>query len=108
MNVNVPKKVLNRKLKKRRREESAATTNDEEPEIKALKEASPEPEECDNGDAQPKAVPVKSSILTDMKFDVLKGKVADRTLGKLGRMGFQFMTEIQSRAIEPLLEVRLV
>jgi superfamily II DNA/RNA helicase len=47
----------------------------------------------------------KSSILTDIKFDVLQGKVSERTLSKVKEMKFEFMTEIQSKAIQPLLEV---
>lgn len=113
MNVDVPKKVLNRKLRKRRR--AKPTIEEDEPEIKETKldqESGDESEDgAENGNAEPQnetvptAVTTKSSILTKVKFDGLKGKVADRTLNKLKGMGFEFMTEIQSKAIEPLLEV---
>lgn len=116
MNVNVPKKVLNRKLRKRRRvNPTDASANDEPIGTKQPKldtdSDNEENEQLQNGDASnvdeivPAAATAKSSILTDIKFTGLKGKVADRTLSKIKQMGFKFMTEIQSKAIGPLLEV---
>lgn len=126
MNVDVKKKVLNRKLRKRRRvkpaaqeEPSAKLTKTEREESDDENQNVPEQIDSDQEEAVEQQAPtenesasvqsaIKSSILTNTKFDVLKGNVSDRTLDKLGEMGFQFMTEIQSKAIEPALAVNLI
>lgn len=126
MNVDVKKKVLNRKLRKRRRvkpaaqeEPSAKLTKTEREESDDEDQNVPEQIDSDQEEAVEQQAPtenesasvqstIKSSILTNTKFDVLKGNVSDRTLDKLGEMGFQFMTEIQSKAIEPALAVSLI
>uniref|UniRef100_A0A915EL99 ATP-dependent RNA helicase n=1 Tax=Ditylenchus dipsaci TaxID=166011 RepID=A0A915EL99_9BILA len=46
----------------------------------------------------------KSSILTDVDFDSLQGKVSANTLKAIEDMGFSKMTEIQAKSIEPLLQ----
>lgn len=114
MNVDVPKKVLNRKMRKRRH----GAANKSEPPVKEPKidedsdknEEDHVPNPDDKKDSADNrtihaSTTAKSSILTKVKFGILKDKVADRTLTKLEQMGFQFMTEIQSKAIQPLLEV---
>lgn len=126
MNVDVKKKVLNRKLRKRRRvkpaaqeEPSAKLTKTEREESDDEDQNVPEQIDSDQEEAVEQQAPtenesasvqstIKSSILTNTKFDVLKGNVSDRTLDKLSEMGFQFMTEIQSKAIEPALAVNLI
>lgn len=126
MNVDVKKKVLNRKLRKRRRvkpaaqeEPSAKLTKTEREESDDENQNVPEQIDSDQEEAVEQQAPtenesasvqsaIKSSILTNTKFDVLKGNVSDRTLDKLSEMGFQFMTEIQSKAIEPALAVNLI
>lgn len=126
MNVDVKKKVLNRKLRKRRRvkpaaqeEPSAKLTKTEREESDDEDQNVPEQIDSDQEEAVEQQAPtenesasvqsaIKSSILTNTKFDVLKGNVSDRTLDKLSEMGFQFMTEIQSKAIEPALAVSLI
>ncbi|KAJ2938994.1 hypothetical protein O0L34_g18972 [Tuta absoluta] len=45
-------------------------------------------------------------ILSDQKFTALEGKVCEPTLMGIKDMGFTTMTEIQSKAIPPLLEGR--
>lgn len=45
-------------------------------------------------------------ILSDQKFTALEGKVCDPTIMGIKDMGFQTMTEIQAKAIPPLLEGR--
>ncbi|KIH50417.1 DEAD/DEAH box helicase, partial [Ancylostoma duodenale] len=47
-----------------------------------------------------------SSFLSVKTFDGLKGKVNDRLLDSIKKMGFTSMTEIQAKSIEPLLEGR--
>ncbi|XP_047025986.1 probable ATP-dependent RNA helicase pitchoune [Helicoverpa zea] len=45
-------------------------------------------------------------ILSDQKFSALEGKVCESTLVGIKDMGFTTMTEIQAKAIPPLLEGR--
>lgn len=45
-------------------------------------------------------------ILSDQKFSTLEGKVCEPTLMGIKDMGFTTMTEIQAKAIPPLLEGR--
>lgn len=45
-------------------------------------------------------------ILSDSSFKVLEGKVSTETLKAIDDMGFSKMTEIQAKAIPPLLEGR--
>jgi ATP-dependent RNA helicase DDX18/HAS1 len=57
-------------------------------------------------ETQPKAASSsKSSIITDIPFSSLKGRVSDATLEAIDEMGFSRMTEIQAKSIPPLLEV---
>jgi ATP-dependent RNA helicase DDX18/HAS1 len=46
------------------------------------------------------------TLLGDNSFSSLKGRVAEATLNAISSMGFEKMTEIQARAIPPLLEGR--
>ncbi|CAD5206560.1 unnamed protein product [Bursaphelenchus okinawaensis] len=114
MNVNVVKKVLNRKLRKQRRskptepkehedEVQEETVISEEPPPKKAKEIEEPVEEVEQGQAE-QFKNIKSSILTDVEFDTLKGEICDRTLNKLKDMGYKYMTEIQNLTIKPLLE----
>ncbi|CAB3235764.1 unnamed protein product [Arctia plantaginis] len=45
-------------------------------------------------------------ILSDQKFTSLEGKVCESTLKSIKEMGFTTMTEIQAKAIPPLIEGR--
>lgn len=45
-------------------------------------------------------------LLGNQEFESLKGKVSDNTLKAITEMGFTKMTEIQAKAIPPLLEGR--
>lgn len=49
---------------------------------------------------------VRLSIMSDQRFESLKGAVSDLTLDALKKMGFTHMTEIQSKSIPSLLEGR--
>ena len=46
-----------------------------------------------------------ASYLSNTSFASLKGKVNDRLLANIDKMGFTSMTEIQAKSIAPLLEV---
>lgn len=46
------------------------------------------------------------ALLGDNSFESLRGRVSDATLEAISEMGFEKMTEIQARAIPPLLEGR--
>lgn len=47
-----------------------------------------------------------SSIMSDVAFESLQGKVSDHTLKAIKEMGYTHMTEIQAQSIPPLLEGR--
>lgn len=49
---------------------------------------------------------VLETLLSDNSFEALRGKVSDATLNAINEMGFEKMTEIQAKAIPPLLEGR--
>lgn len=61
-------------------------------------------------EVQPSELPGSSSaletLLSDNSFEALRGKVSDATLRGIEEMGFIKMTEIQAKAIPPLLEGR--
>ncbi|KHJ79281.1 DEAD/DEAH box helicase [Oesophagostomum dentatum] len=86
MGVDVQKKVLKRKLEKMK-----ATQN---------RNASTETA------STPATIEDVSSFLSGKTFDGLKGKVNDRLLEAIRKMGFTSMTEVQAKSIEPLLEGR--
>lgn len=46
------------------------------------------------------------TLLSDNSFESLRGRVSEATLNAIKAMGFEKMTEIQARAIPPLLEGR--
>lgn len=52
------------------------------------------------------AIAVELTINNDTSFSVLNGKVCENTLKGIEDMGFTKMTEIQAKAIPPLLEGR--
>uniref|UniRef100_A0A914HMD1 ATP-dependent RNA helicase n=1 Tax=Globodera rostochiensis TaxID=31243 RepID=A0A914HMD1_GLORO len=52
----------------------------------------------------PQQMLLKSSILTDIRFSSLQGRVSETTLRAVEEMGFERMTEIQAKSIPPLLE----
>uniref|UniRef100_A0A1I7WYJ0 Helicase ATP-binding domain-containing protein n=1 Tax=Heterorhabditis bacteriophora TaxID=37862 RepID=A0A1I7WYJ0_HETBA len=45
-----------------------------------------------------------TSFLSQQRFDVLKGKINEKLLNSILKMGFESMTEIQAKSIQPLLE----
>jgi len=50
--------------------------------------------------------PKSSSIMSDVAFESLEGKVSSHTLRAIKDMGYTHMTEIQAQSIPPLLEGR--
>jgi len=58
-------------------------------------------------DAKPATTTTKnSSIMSDVAFESLEGKVSAHTLKAIKEMGYTHMTEIQAQSIPPLLEGR--
>jgi len=58
-------------------------------------------------DAPPPPVATKNaSIMSDVAFESLEGKVSTHTLKAIKEMGYTHMTEIQAQSIPPLLEGR--
>jgi len=58
-------------------------------------------------DAKPATTMTKnSSIMSDVAFESLEGKVSAHTLKAIKEMGYTHMTEIQAQSIPPLLEGR--
>jgi ATP-dependent RNA helicase DDX18/HAS1 len=120
---NVQKKVLKRKLDKYKKnkgqkapknvdedeiqhseeeeeigEEASVSKSVHEPEVKKPKE--------DDESKEGIQFAVPKNVLTDVKFSTLKGKVDDKLLEAIKSMGYEYMTEIQAKCIEPLLEGR--
>jgi len=50
--------------------------------------------------------PKNSSIMSDVAFESLEGKVSSHTLRAVKEMGYTHMTEIQAQSVPPLLEGR--
>lgn len=73
--------------------------DDDEDEIKSEEEKS-------DLDQLPGASGALETLLGDHSFASLRGRVSDDTLKAINAMGFEKMTEIQARAIPPLLEGR--
>ncbi|CAD5209459.1 unnamed protein product [Bursaphelenchus xylophilus] len=115
MNINVEKKVMNRKLRRQRRGNPAAAEADSSnitqeeimaQEVPAKKIRTDHPNEDNSEHVVNESSGVKSSILTNVEFKSLCGEVCERTLSKLDDMGYKYMTEIQNLTIKPLLEGR--
>lgn len=73
--------------------------DDDDDEIKSEEEKS-------DLDQLPGASGALETLLGDHSFASLRGRVSDDTLKAINAMGFEKMTEIQARAIPPLLEGR--
>ncbi|CAH0752597.1 unnamed protein product [Bemisia tabaci] len=76
--------------------------------FKKIKRKNPPTEEmpvAENEEALP-GTRIGMSILHNNGFDVLKGSVSEETLKGIADMGFTKMTEIQAKALPPLLEGR--
>ncbi|XP_018051556.1 PREDICTED: probable ATP-dependent RNA helicase pitchoune [Atta colombica] len=116
--MSVPEKILMRKIKKRektklnvlkRREEqkdtdesvkATETDQDRIEDIPLEKKRKLKASELVPGTA------VGFEVTNDTSFSVLNGKVCENTLKAIKDMGFTNMTEIQAKAISPLLEGR--
>ncbi|XP_013142283.1 PREDICTED: probable ATP-dependent RNA helicase pitchoune [Papilio polytes] len=109
--TSLPKKKQKKKKKEKAtaseiKEETASEEND------STEEDSKENVANMNGEGKPddsSQLPGSSlclGILSDQKFTSLEGKVCEPTLMGIKDMGFTTMTEIQAKAIPPLLEGR--
>lgn len=125
--MNVEKKVFKRKIEqmKKRRKRAPPTFDNPnlEPVVAKIARSGDNDEQSDSSIPQlvdedckvkePKTKKIVNiekpkdynSILTDVKFESLRGRVSDCTLDSVAQMGFSHMTEIQQKTIEPLLEV---
>lgn len=99
--INVGKKVFKRKIDQTKKAKKRIV--EEKREEKAETEPTTEPK-MQKKDISNK----KSSILTNVEFESLRGKISDNTLTAINSMGFKQMTEIQANSIQPLLEVFLI
>lgn len=95
--INVGKKVFKRKINQTKK--AKKRTVEEKREEKAETEPTMQKEDISSK---------KSSILTNVEFESLRGKISDNTLTAINSMGFKKMTEIQANSIQPLLEVFLI
>jgi ATP-dependent RNA helicase DDX18/HAS1 len=125
MSLNVSKKVFKRRLQKFKRtpdnkkakiEEEERIWNSNDNQQQSLHEDAVQPD-ADRSSSQEQlssnvneiavdaSASIKSAVLTDTVFDTLKGRISEATLKSVAKMGFNRMTHIQSKVIEPLLEV---
>ncbi|XP_053694032.1 probable ATP-dependent RNA helicase pitchoune [Sabethes cyaneus] len=98
---------LAKKKKKRANDEPQPGAFVKKPKYSDDESAEPSAEE--NGTEELPAIAEGSSyeiLLGNQEFESLKGKVSDNTLKAITEMGFSKMTEIQAKAIPPLLEGR--
>ncbi|XP_053605275.1 probable ATP-dependent RNA helicase pitchoune [Plodia interpunctella] len=104
-------------VSKKKRKKHKAEVNEEPIEIKEeVKDNDSENEDQDDSDNEIDSKPNEESqlpgsslclgILSDQKFSTSEGKVCEPTLMGIKDMGFTTMTEIQAKAIPPLLEGR--
>ncbi|CAH2085453.1 unnamed protein product [Euphydryas editha] len=101
--VSLPKKKKKKKkVKIEPKEEPQATENDNQEEENNTENDEVKPQE----ENQLPSSNMCLGILSDQKFSSLEGKVCEATLMGIKDMGFTTMTEIQAKAIPPLLEGR--
>ncbi|KAG6441249.1 probable ATP-dependent RNA helicase pitchoune [Manduca sexta] len=104
----------NGQVPKKKKKKEKPQVKEEPVEIKEEKEdpendASEEENETENKTDNENQLPGSSlclGILSDQKFSSLEGTVCEATLMGIKDMGFTTMTEIQAKAIPPLLEGR--
>ncbi|XP_012056887.1 PREDICTED: probable ATP-dependent RNA helicase pitchoune [Atta cephalotes] len=106
--MSVPEKILMRKIKKRektklnvlkRREEQKDTDE-------SVKATETDQDRIEDIPLEIPGTAVGFEVTNDTNFSVLNGKVCENTLKAIKDMGFTNMTEIQAKAIPPLLEGR--
>ncbi|KAG7309672.1 hypothetical protein JYU34_004161 [Plutella xylostella] len=109
--------IQNPTPKKKQKKKKQKVEVKEEPEIKDEPAGSSDEEGDSQGEDKANDVSQEDSsqlpgsslalgILSDQKFSALEGKVCEATLMGVKDMGFTTMTEIQAKAIPPLLEGR--
>ncbi|XP_048477511.1 probable ATP-dependent RNA helicase pitchoune [Plutella xylostella] len=109
--------IQNPTPKKKQKKKKQKVEVKEEPEIKDEPAGSSDEEGDSHGEEKANDVSQEDSsqlpgsslalgILSDQKFSALEGKVCEATLMGVKDMGFTTMTEIQAKAIPPLLEGR--
>ncbi|CAG5046590.1 unnamed protein product [Parnassius apollo] len=109
-------KLPKKKLKKKKKDDTIRSETKEEittdnknsghDESKVKEEKNYKVEEKHNENSQLPGSSLCLGILSDQKFSSLEGKVCEATLMGIKDMGFTTMTEIQAKAIPPLLEGR--
>ncbi|XP_050665508.1 probable ATP-dependent RNA helicase pitchoune isoform X2 [Leptidea sinapis] len=104
--------MLPKKKKKKKKPKTECNSDEPVPEIKEEPDDNNSEADVDNNidekkqDAELPGSSLCLGILSDQKFTSLEGKVCEPTLMGIKDMGFTTMTEIQAKAIPPLLEGR--
>ncbi|KPJ19452.1 putative ATP-dependent RNA helicase pitchoune [Papilio machaon] len=109
--TNSPKKKQKKKKKDKAvaseiKEETASEENDSSKEDSKENVSNMNVEDKPDDSSQLPGSSLCLGILSDQKFTSLEGKVCEPTLMGIKDMGFTTMTEIQAKAIPPLLEGR--
>ncbi|XP_045535134.1 probable ATP-dependent RNA helicase pitchoune isoform X2 [Papilio machaon] len=109
--INSPKKRQKKKKKDKAvaseiKEETASEENDSSKEDSKENVSNMNVEDKPDDSSQLPGSSLCLGILSDQKFTSLEGKVCEPTLMGIKDMGFTTMTEIQAKAIPPLLEGR--
>ncbi|XP_045496615.1 probable ATP-dependent RNA helicase pitchoune [Colias croceus] len=99
----VPKK---KKKKKPKSESVVEETEIKEEPVENSDDDASQDDDKKNDESQLPGSSLCLGILSDQKFSCLDGKVCEATLMGIKDMGFTTMTEIQAKAIPPLLEGR--
>lgn len=110
------------KIKKKKKKQQKVVQEPESEESDDPMEVTDEEEEENNGDCKkwiaklfytwfilfsvPGTSTALEALLGDNNFESLRGRVSDASLNAIKAMGFEKMTEIQAKAIPPLLEGR--
>ncbi|XP_039300027.1 probable ATP-dependent RNA helicase pitchoune [Nilaparvata lugens] len=102
--VSAPEKKRKRKKKKGRHEKMEEEDGNEE--SPTTNENGGEGENAPLDESQLPGSSIALGILSDSSFSTLEGKVSEGLLKAIEDMGFKTMTEIQAKAIPPLLEGR--
>ena len=133
MKANVQKKVLKRKLDKFKKNKlrkpekvdepqvklsdedfesdddlevsASQSKNVEEPQVKKSK--SDENKNNQKSESKTDTAALPKNVLTDVKFSDYEDRLDARLLKAVKSMGFEHLTEIQAKCIDPLLQVRL-
>ncbi|XP_014283069.1 uncharacterized protein [Halyomorpha halys] len=103
--VTSKKKKKNKLGASEKKKNEDSESDEEKSEEKDLEGADSAPHNLELGNRLPGSQ-LGFEILSDARFSALEGKVSEETLKAIEDMGFTQMTEIQAKAIPPLLEGR--